>query len=64
MNDTIGIDISKDPRRSLAVRRTEPRTPTVCPPVVEHGREFQARAAEELKSLMRDSAGNRPVSLL
>ena len=27
---------------------SEPRIVTVCPPVVEYSREFQARAAEEL----------------
>nr|WP_050664139.1 hypothetical protein [Roseovarius tolerans] len=27
---------------------SEPRIATVCPPVVEYTREFQARAAEEL----------------
>ena len=30
---------------------SEPRIATVCPPVVEYSREFQARAAEELGML-------------
>ena len=30
---------------------SEPRVVTVCPPVVEYTREFQARAAEELGML-------------
>ena len=35
---------------------SEPRVATVCPPVVEYSREFQARAAEELTSLPDGSA--------
>ena len=34
----------------------EPRVATVCPPVVEYSREFQARAAEELALLRHGSA--------
>jgi hypothetical protein len=30
---------------------SEPRIATVCPPVIEYSREFQARAAEELRLL-------------
>lgn len=35
---------------------SEPRMATVCPPVVEYGREFQARAADELDLLPDGSA--------
>ena len=35
---------------------SEPRIATVCPPVVEYAREFQARAAEELGMLAEGSA--------
>ena len=35
---------------------SEPRIATVCPPVVEYSREFQARAAEELGVLPDGSA--------
>ena len=35
---------------------SEPRVATVCPPVVEYSREFQARAAEELALLPGGSA--------
>lgn len=35
---------------------SEPRISTVCPPVVEYTREFQARAAEELGRLPVESA--------
>ena len=35
---------------------SEPRIATVCPPVVEYTREFQARAAEELDLLPEGSA--------
>lgn len=35
---------------------SEPRTVTVCPPVVEYSREFQTRAAEELGMLPDGSA--------
>ena len=35
---------------------SEPRTATVCPPVVEYSREFQARAAGELDLLPEGSA--------
>ena len=35
---------------------SEPRIATVCPPVVEYTREFQARAAEELRLLPDGSA--------
>jgi len=34
-----------------ATGSSEPRIATVCPPVVQYSREFQARAAEELNSL-------------
>lgn len=34
---------------------SEPRVATVCPPVVDYGREFQARAAEELALLPEGS---------
>lgn len=33
-----------------------PRIATVCPPVVEYRREFEARASEELTSLRERSA--------
>ncbi|MFN3314574.1 MAG: hypothetical protein ACK46Q_14060 [Hyphomonas sp.] len=35
---------------------SEPRMATVCPPVVEYSREFQARAADELDLLPEGSA--------
>ena len=35
---------------------SEPPIATVCPPVVEYGREFQARAAEDLALLPQGSA--------
>ena len=35
---------------------SEPRIVTVCPPVVEYSREFQARAAEEFGGLPEQSA--------
>jgi len=35
---------------------SEPRVTTVCPPVVEYSREFQARAADELDLLPEGSA--------
>ena len=35
---------------------SEPGIATVCPPVVEYSREFQARAAEELARLPHGSA--------
>lgn len=35
---------------------SEPRIVTVCPPVVEYSREFQARAAKELALLPQGSA--------
>ena len=39
-----------------AVVGSEPRLATVCPPVVEYSREFQARAADELNLLPEASA--------
>ena len=35
---------------------SEPRIATVCPPVVEYSREFQARAADEFDLLPEGSA--------
>ena len=35
---------------------SKPRIVTVCPPVVEYSREFQARAADELDLLPKRSA--------
>lgn len=35
---------------------SEPRVTTVCPPVVEYSRKFQARAADELDLLPEGSA--------
>ena len=35
---------------------SEPRIATVCPPVIEYSREFQARAADELNLLPEASA--------
>ncbi len=35
---------------------SEPRIGTVCPPVIEYSREFQARAADELNLLPEESA--------
>ena len=35
---------------------SEPRLATVCPPVIEYSREFQARAADELNLLPEESA--------
>ena len=34
----------------------DPHVATVCPPVVEYSREFQARAADELDLLLEGSA--------
>lgn len=39
-----------------ATGSSEPRIATVCPPVVEYTREFQARAADELNLLPEGSA--------
>ena len=39
-----------------ATVRSEDGIATACPPVVEYGRDFQARAAEELPLLPRRSA--------
>ncbi|PKP67412.1 MAG: hypothetical protein CVT86_01795 [Alphaproteobacteria bacterium HGW-Alphaproteobacteria-8] len=39
-----------------ATGASEIRVATVCPPVVEYSREFQARAAEELALLPEESA--------
>ncbi len=41
---------------ACATGTSEPRTATVCPPVVEYTREFQTRAAEELGMLPEGSA--------
>ena len=41
---------------ACATGGSEPRIATVCPPVVEYSREFQARAAEELGMLPSRSA--------
>lgn len=41
---------------ACATATSEPRMATVCPPVVEYSREFQARAADELDLLPEDSA--------
>ncbi|KAB7742823.1 hypothetical protein F2P47_01455 [Parvibaculum sedimenti] len=41
---------------ACATAGSEPRIATVCPPVVEYSREFQARAAEELGVLPDGSA--------
>ena len=38
-----------------ATGSSEPRIATVCPPVVEYTREFQARAADELDLLPEGS---------
>jgi hypothetical protein len=35
---------------------SDPRVTTVCPPVVEYSRDFQARAADELNLLPEGSA--------
>ncbi|MDP5309054.1 hypothetical protein [Paracoccus spongiarum] len=35
---------------------SERRIDTVCPPVIEYSREFQARAADELNLLPEESA--------
>jgi len=35
---------------------SDPRVATVCPPVVEYSRDFQARAADELDLLPEGSA--------
>jgi len=39
-----------------ATGSSEPRIATVCPPVVEYTREFQARAAGEVEVLPNGSA--------
>ena len=39
-----------------ATASSEPRIATVCPPVIEYSREFQARAADELDLLPEGSA--------
>lgn len=41
---------------ACATATSEPRMVTVCPPVVEYSREFQARAADELDLLPEGSA--------
>lgn len=41
---------------ACATATSELRMATVCPPVVEYSREFQARAADELDLLPEDSA--------
>lgn len=41
---------------ACATATSEPRMATVCPPVVEYSREFQARAADELNLLPDGSA--------
>lgn len=41
---------------ACATATSEPRTATLCPPVVEYSREFQARAADELDLLPEGSA--------
>ena len=41
---------------SCAAGGSEPRIATVCPPVIEYSREFQARAAAELDLLPEGSA--------
>lgn len=39
-----------------AMVASDPRATTVCPPVVQYSREFQARAADELDLLPEGSA--------
>jgi len=41
---------------ACATVASEPRLATVCPPVIEYSREFQARAADELDLLPGGSA--------
>lgn len=41
---------------ACATVASDPRVATVCPPVVEYSREFQARAADELDLLPEGSA--------
>jgi hypothetical protein len=41
---------------ACATAGSEQRVVTVCPPVVEYSREFQARAAEQLELLPKGSA--------
>ena len=41
---------------ACATAGSEPRVVIVCPPVVEYGRAFQARAADELNMLPEGSA--------
>jgi len=41
---------------ACATGGSEPRVVTVCPPVVEYSREFQARADDELDLLPEESA--------
>jgi hypothetical protein len=45
-----------------ATVRSEDGRLATCPPVVEYGREFQARAAEELASLQHGSAVGEMLS--
>lgn len=45
------LAIAMSSLNACATVASEPRVTTVCPPVVEYSREFQARAAEELGSL-------------
>lgn len=42
--------------RACATAGSDPRITTVCPPVVEYTRDFQARAADELNLLPEGSA--------
>jgi len=41
---------------ACATGGSEPRIVTVCPPVIEYSRDFQARAADELDLLPDESA--------
>ncbi|MEP3436036.1 MAG: hypothetical protein ABJN75_04540 [Hoeflea sp.] len=50
------LAISTSSLSGCAVVGSEPRFATVCPPVVEYSREFQARAADELNLLPEASA--------
>ena len=56
-----GLVIAASLLGGCATGGSEPAA-TVCPPVVEYSREFQARAADELEALPEGSAIARMLS--
>jgi hypothetical protein len=51
----VALAIAAISLNGCATVASEPRVATVCPPVVEYGREFQAQTAEELAVLPEGS---------